>query len=480
MRTHMVDLFRLKQHNTSAPKEILCGLTTFLTLSYILFMNPAILSGTGMPPAGVFAATALASAACCILMGLFANAPFATAPGMGLNTFFAYRMCGAFGFDWREALALVFISGLLHIAIMATGLRKILVNAIPQHLKLAFGVGLGLFIGYTGLKSAGFIVFTSPPGQYAMLADGTVLSNSSVVPSLTSSIGGPQLIALIGLATLLVLLALEKRTGDTYAALPVAILTATFVGIPFHVTDLLGVKFFDPGAVLQIREVFCAFFGDPGLLSLAASPQKLLRVGLLVLVMLVINLMDSVGTIIGIGGVQDSQVFSQEEMREFTVKGASTKLDKSLVSNSFGGVIASLAGTSTVTAFMESITGIVAGGRTGLVSVTVGCVFLLCLPLSGSISIIPPAAVAPALLMAGAFMIPLAGRIDWNNFEEAFPAFATVMCIPLTYGFVYGIAAGLISHVLLQVAMGKWRQVHPMLYVITCIFLLIAVAESWT
>ena len=478
-RTAMDAFFRLREHNTTVSREILCGITAFLTMSYILFLNPSIVSETGMPRAGIFAATALAAAACSILMGLLANAPFGMAPGMGLNTFLTYMVCASLGFDWREALAMAFITGLLHVGIMATGLRKALVNAIPPHLKLSFGVGLGIFIGYTGLKSAGFLMFTTPPGQYTILANGVAISNSSVVPSLAGTIGAPQLIALIGLVVMLVLLALEKKTGETYAALPVAMLTATFAGIPLQVTDMIGVSFFDPGAILEIQSVFCAFFGDPGLLSLVSTPDKFLRVCLVILVLLVTNVMDSIGTIIGIGGVRESEIFNDKDMETFSRKDGKTKLDKVLLCNSLGGSVSALLGTTTATTYMESVTGIVAGGRTGLTAVTVGCMFLICLPLANFISIIPPTAVAPALIVAGAFMIPLAGRIDWHNFEEAFPAFATILCIPLTYGFVHGIAAGVLSHVLIQAAMGKWRSIHPMLYAITGIFLLVVGAENW-
>lgn len=474
----MTRFFRLAEHGTTASKEILCGITAFLTMSYILFVNPAIVSGTGMPSAGIFAATVFAAALCSILMGLVANTPFGMAPGMGLNTFFTYVVCAALGFDWREALALVFITGLLHVCIMATGMRKALVNAIPQHLKLSFGVGLGLFIAYTGLKSAGFIQFTTPPGQYTTFADGTVLSTSAAVPSLVSSLAEPQIIALIGFGVMLVLLALEKRSGETYAALPMGILAATFVGIPLQVTDIIGVKFIAPDAVLEIKKVFFAFWGDPGLLSLFSSPEKILRVFLVVLVLLVTNVMDSIGTIIGIGQMRDAEVFTDDDMEDFRNKGTSTKLDKTLLCNSLGGVIAPLLGATTVTTYMESITGIAMGGRTGLASVVVGCMFLICLPLANFISIIPPQAIAPALIVAGAFMIPLAGRINWNNYEEAFPAFITAACIPLTYGFVYGIAAGVIAHVVIQIALGKWREMHPMLYAIAVVFLLVVCVEN--
>ncbi|MDL2279313.1 NCS2 family permease [Desulfovibrio sp. OttesenSCG-928-G11] len=475
----MTAFFRLSEHGTTASKEILCGVTAFLTMSYILFVNTAIVSGSGMPPGSIFAATAIAAALCSILMGLVANAPFGMAPGMGLNTFFTYVVCTGLGFDWREALALVFICGLIHVCIMATDLRKALVNAIPQHLKLSFGVGLGLFIGYTGLKSAGFLMFTTPPGQYEILADGTVLSNSSVVPSLVGAISASQAMALIGLAVMLMLLALERKTGESYAALPVGMLAATFIGIPLQVTDIFGVKFIDLNAVLEIKQVLFAFFGDPGLLSLFSSHEKILKAAFVILILLVVNVMDTVGTIIGIGQAKDAEIFSDKDMARFGHKGGKTKLDRALLCNSFGGVISSLLGTTTVTTYMESITGIVAGGRTGLAAVTVGVMFLICLPLAHFISVIPPSAIAPALIVAGAFMVPLAGRINWHNFEEAFPAFATAMCIPMTYGFVYGIAAGTVSHVLIQISVGKWRSIHPMLYVITLIFLLVVAVENW-
>lgn len=475
----MDQYFRLQEHGTTASKEILCGITTFLTMSYILFLNPAIVSGTGMPPAGIFAATALTAALCSILMGLIANAPFGMAPGMGMNTFFTYVVCASLGFDWREGLTLMLIGGLLHTAVMSTRLRKTLVNAIPPHLKLSFGVGLGFFIGYTGLKSAGFLMFTTPPGQYTILGDGAVISNSSVVPSLAAAIAAPQIIALIGLAVVLILLAQEKKTGETYAALPVAILTATFVGIPLQVTDIIGVTFFDPGSVFEVQTVFFSFFGDPGLLSLASAPDKLLKACLVVLVLLMTNIMDSVGTLVGIGEVRNAEIFSDGDIEAFSSKEGKTRLDKALLCNSLGGCVSSLLGATPATTYMESITGIVAGGRTGLTAVTVGCMFLVCLPLGKFISIIPPAAIAPALLVAGAYMLSLASRINWSDFEEGFPAFITAACIPLTYGFAHGIAAGVISHVVIQAAMGKARSVHPMLYAITFVFLLILGAENW-
>lgn len=474
----MDDFFQLKAHKTTASKEIICGITTFLTCSYILFLNPAIVSESGMPSTGVFAATALTAAICSIIMGVFANAPFCMAAGMGVNTFFTYVICAGMGFTWQEALAVVFITGVVHSLIMISGLRKTLVSAIPHHLKLAFGAGLGLFIAYVGLKNAGFLSFLTPAGQYEILDNGSVLSSSAVVPSLVKSMGNTQLIAIVGMVVMLFLLSLEKKTGDSYAALPIGILCATFVGIPLNVTDILGVKFVDLYAVVEIKKVFFAFWGDPGLLSILADPKKIVLAGLTILTLLVINIMDSIGTIIGIGQANKATLFEDEALEEFGKKGTKTKLDKALICNSFGGAIAGIMGTTTTTTYMESITGIVSGARTGLASVTAGLMFILCLPLSHFFSIVPAAAIGPALIVAGAFMVPLVYQINWDDFEEAFPAFATVVAIPSTYGFVYGIAAGVLSHVIIQIGVGKGRKVHPILYAIAFIFLLTVWVEK--
>ncbi len=471
--------FRLQEHATTVSKEILCGVTAFLTMSYILFVNPAIVSGSGMPPQGVFVATVLAAATSSIIMGLISNAPFGMAPGMGLNTFFTFVVCAGLGFQWQEALALVFVSGLAHMLIMATGMRKALVNAIPQHLKMSFGVGLGLFIGYTGLKSGGFLMFTTPPGQSAILEGGTVISTSAAVPRLVGVIAGPQVIALIGITVMLVLLAFEKKTGDSYAALPIGILAATFVGIPLNITNLIRLDFINFSADLEHKKVLIAYLGEPGFLSIAADPVKLLMGGLAVMILLVTNVMDSVGTIVGIGQVQSAEIFSEQDMASFSRTGETTRLDRALLCNSFGGCTSSALGTTTTTTYMEPITGIVAGGRTGLVAVTVGCMFLICLPLANFFSMIPAAAIAPALIIAGAYMMPLVSRINWHNFEECFPAFATAMCIPLTYSFAHGIATGVLVHIVIQLALGKGRSVHPMLYAITLVFIVVLGAESW-
>ncbi len=475
----MKDFFGIKKHNTTYAQEALSGLTTFLTMSYVLFVNPAVVSQTGMPSLSIFIATALAAAFMSLAMGLYANMPLGLASGMGLNSFFTYSLCFYNNFHWKEALALTFIAGALQTLIMLSPLRKALVNAIPPHLKLAFGIGLGFFIAYIGIKNSGFLTFTTTPGNYTLLEDGTLISNSSAIPSLVTEATAQHIIAFIGLFTAIILISLEKKHKETYLALPVAIIMGTFIGIPLQVTEIVSIDFFDMSTIQAINDVFCVFWGDPGFLSIFASTEKTLSALLMILLLIVMNITDSVGTILGISNVQGAEVVTSQDMHTFTKSKNKTNLDKALICNAAGGCVSAVLGASPVTTYIESITGIVTGGRTGFVAVVIGCLFLLCLPLANFISAIPSVAVAPVLIISGAFMLPLATQIDWLNFEEAFPAFVTIICIPAAYGFIYGIGSGIATHVAIQVALGKGRAVHPALYSILSIFIFIILMESF-
>ena len=472
----MERLFQLKQHGVSAPKEMLCGVTTFLTMSYILFVNPSIAAEAGMPVAGAFAATALTAAVCSLLTGLVANTPFAMAPGMGLNTLIIYSVCLGLGFHWKEGLALTFISGLLHALLMLSPLRKSMVNAIPQHLKLATAAGLGLFIAYLGIKNAGFLMFTTPVGQYEIMETGAIISNSFVTPGIARSLSTHQALSLGGLLIMLVLLAMGAKTREDYAAIPVGVITITFIGIPLNITELHGINLIDFTPLTALGNVFMSFFDQPGLGSLFADPGRALLAVLACLMVLLTNIVDSISTIIGIGQVPDALIFDGKEMDAFRRKGCKSKLDKTLICTSLGGGLAALMGTTPCTTFIESITGILSGGRTGLTACVTGLMFLGCLPLANFFNSIPSAAGAPALIIAGSFMLPLVHRIDWRNFEESCPSFLTLLFLPVPGSIFGGVIAGVMGHIIIQIFMGKWRSVHPLLYAASILFIVILLA----
>lgn len=464
----MEKLFHLKALETTPSREVACGFITFLTMSYILFLNPEIVSQTGMPKGGVFAATALASALCCLLMGFVANAPLAMAPGLGLNTFITYVVCLQRGLAWQEGLAIVFLAGCGHMLLVNLPTRRALLAAIPWHLQIAFGVGMGLFIAYVGLKNAGLVTFFAPIGQ-SSVQGGLVTLSSAAAQGLTGHLGAPQLVSAIGLAVMLFLMALERKTGESYAAFPMGIVSAALVGVPLGVTDLSGVTFLDLSSLGDLPQVSLACLGSPGLGSLADDMAKLGVAAVLALTIMLMNFTDSVGTILGLAKVNGPK-------EETLLGGGPSRVERALMANSVGGVAAGLLGTTTITTYLESITGLAAGGRTGLTAITAGLLFLVCLPLAGFFAIIPPAATAPAIFVAGSLLIGLVRHIDWGDFEQSFPAFATIIGIPLFSDIIYGMTLGFLSHLVIQVAMGKARAVPPALWLLT--LLLVATLAS--
>ena len=471
-------LFRLKDHQTTVKIEIISGVTTFLIMMYILFVNGTVLSKAGMPVQGVFVATALTAAVSTLLLAFFSNVPFAMAPGMGMNSLFVHTICIGMGYHWKEALAISFIAGILHVFIILSPFRKSFILAIPEHLRIAAGAGLGMFIAYLAIRNAGLMTFTIPSTEYLRIGKDVIVTSSTAVPSLIKAFGTQQVIAIAAMVILLILLALEQKSGEQYGALPISIMAATLIGIPLNIAMLQTGNTASASAFDEFRTIFLSFFGSPGLGSLFRTPAISLRTLLMVLVLSMTTVLDSVGTMIGLGHIDNARVFSQQDVEAFRSRGTRSRMDKTLICNSIGNVIAPLLGTSPSVIYLESVTGVLSGGRTGLTGVVVGLLFLLCLPIAGFFRIIPIEAVAPAMLFAGGSMMTQLRYIDWKNIEESIPAFMIMLFIPLTYSILDGIAIGIFAYVVIEIALGKVKKVHPILHCVTLVYILSKIAQS--
>ena len=429
-------LFKLKEHNTTVKTEIIAGITTFFAMAYIIFVNPNFLSQAGMDFNAVMMATCLAAALGTILTAFMANVPFAQAPGMGLNAFFTYSVCMGMGYTWQNALAIVMLSGLIFFAISVSPLRSKIIAAIPASLKSAISAGIGLFIALIGMFNVG-IVRTTPAG----------------LVELGSITGGTALVALIGLIITAVLMAYKVK-----GALFIGIIATTIVGIPFGVTTFPEkIAFY---GFNTLAPVFGTVFTDgfSGLMS-----HGLLALITAIITFAICDCFDTVGTLIGTAkaaGMLDKD-------------GNLPKGDKALIADSIATVCGAILGTSTVTTFVESSTGISEGGRTGLTSLVVGILFILAAFFFGPIAgIIPGAATAPALIIVGVLMLGNAADINWKDIETAIPCFLTIALMPFAYSISDGIGFGFISYTLIKVARGKFKEVPIFLYVISVLFIL--------
>ncbi|HAM36949.1 MAG TPA: guanine permease [Elusimicrobia bacterium] len=430
-------VFDLSGRKTDARTELAAGLTTFLTMAYIIFVQPQVLASAGMDPGAVFTATCISSALGCILMGLWANYPIAQAPLMGENFFFAYVVVSGMGVAWPKALALVFVSGCVFLALTLTRLREILINSVPQALKFGIASGIGLFVALIGLKEAGVVVANAP----TLVALGPVTSK-------------PVLLALFGLAVTAGLMARKTR-----GAILIGMLATSALGAALGLIRLTGV-----------------FSAPP---SLAPTLFRLDLGGLLtwnnfsiVLIFLFMTLFDTLGTLVGVG-VQAGL------MKDGKLPRASRALLCDAVATTAGACL----GTSTVSSYIESATGVAQGGRTGLTAVTTGLLFLLSLFFSplvqsiggsvalGSGALIHPVT-APALILVGSLMAATARHIDWDDATEGLPAFLTMAVIPFTFNIADGIAAGFISYPLLKFCAGRGKQTPPLLWALAVLFLL--------
>ncbi|WP_207956868.1 NCS2 family permease [Rubrobacter tropicus] len=443
--------FRFSERGTNFRTEVIAGLTTFMTMAYIIFVNPAILGteGTELPVAGVFFATCVAAAVACIAMGLVANYPLALASGLGLNAIVAFTLILGLGLSWQEAMAVVVVEGVLVTLLVITNLREAVLNAIPNSLKFAIAVGIGLFIAFIGLKNGGLVV--QDPATYLKLGNLTQ---------------GPVLLAAFGLIVTLALVARGLRGG-----ILIGILVTGAVGMVFGIVPL-------PDGIVDFRFDTSTIGG-----GVLAVPQ-VLQISLIpvIFALFMTDFFDTMGTMIAVG--QEGDLLDEE--------GRVPEAKRVLLVDSLAATLGGATGASSVTSYIESGSGVAEGGRTGLTSVIVGLLFLLALPFAplisvfgGSVPVPGPEegqqifvspVTAPALIVVGFLMMTAVRLIPWDRYDEAIPAFLTILTLPLTFNISYGIGFGFISYVLIKLAQGRPRDVHPLLYVAALLF---ALAFIW-
>lgn len=421
-------LFSLRKNNTTITTEIIAGLTTFMTMAYILAVNPNILGATGMDRGALFTATALASAIATLVMALLANLPFALAPGMGLNAFFAYTVVLAMGYSWQTALTAVFIEGVIFILLTLFNIREVIVNSIPLPIKHAISVGIGFFIALMGFENGGIIV-----------------SNDNTLVSLGTMNNPHVWVTLAGLLIIGILLVYKVKGG-----ILIGIVAAAVIGIPLHITDIPSSHIIDIPPSL-----------DPILFKI--NFREFLKPDILIVLFtfLFVDMFDTVGTLIGVS----SKANLLDE------KGRVPRAKQALFADALGTTVGALLGTSTVTTYVESTAGITAGGRTGLTAFVVAVCFLIVLFFSPLFLMIPSSATAPALIIIGLFMISPITKVELENYLDSIPVFLTVIVMPLAFSISEGISFGVISYVLLRLLSGRWKQVPLVLYILAALFI---------
>ena len=443
----MEHFFKLKENGTTVSTEITAGLTTFFTMAYIIIVNPTLLSQAGMEWGAVFLATIIASIIGTLIMGLVANVPYAQAPGMGMNAFFVYTVCFNLGFTWQQALSMVFICGLINLLITVTKLRKSIIGAIPPSLQNAIGGGIGVFVAYLGLLNVGMITFESG------------------VPAI-ATLNEPVLwLFLFGLVLTIVLLVCNVK-----GAILIGIVVSAIVGIPMGVTTTSDTVSFSE-ACAALPTTFLAIFTPEGLPSLFADAARLPLAIITIFAFSISDTFDTIGTFIGTG--RRSGIFSAEDEKAMdTSSGFKSKMDKALFADATATSIGAIFGTSNTTTFVESASGIGAGGRTGLTSVVVAICFAISAFLATFVSAVPMAATAPALVVVGIMMTSAFKEIDWADFSEAVPAFFAGLFMALCYSISYGIAFGFISYCIVRICKKEAGKIHPILWVASVLFIL--------
>jgi AGZA family xanthine/uracil permease-like MFS transporter len=417
--------FRLKENQTTVRAEFLGGLTTFITMAYIVVVNPQILSKAGMPVDGVVFATCISAAAATLVMGLYANYPIALAPGMSLNAYFTYSVCLGMHVPWQTALGVILLSGIFFLILTVSRVREQIVNGIPDCLKHSTAGGIGMFIAFVGLRNANLVV-----------------ANPATFVSLGSLSNREAQLACVGLAIMLILMT-RKITG----AILIGVIATTLLGIIRGMTAW-------PAHILSLPH--------PAATWLKLDLRGALHLGLLeiVFVFLFVDLFDNVGTLLGVC-----------EQGVFVKDGKIPRVGRALVSDAIGTVFGALTGTSTVTSYIESAAGVAAGARTGLSNIFVAGLFLLAVFFTPLAAAIPGYATAPALIVVGALMTESIGRVTWSDFTDAVPAFVTLLATPLTFSIATGLSLGLISYTLVKVAAGRFREVSPVIWILTILFI---------
>ncbi|HOI85359.1 MAG TPA: NCS2 family permease [Acholeplasmataceae bacterium] len=428
--------FRIEERGTTIGKELLGGLTTFLTMAYILFANPNLMSGfgavVGLDINAVFLATALAAGLATLAMGLYAKLPVALAPGMGLNAFFSFTIVLGMGYSWEEALAAVLVSGILYLVVTLTGLRQRIVSAIPQSLKYAIGAGIGFFIAYIGLVNVGIVINTG--GTTTSLGD------------LTNPVA---LLALFGIILTMVLLAFKIKAA-VFFGLVITAIVGLILGEGFGVANM---PVFNGlvGAVPSLAPTFGAAFGGIG--GLLSTPAGWFAV----FAFLFVDFFDTSGTLMAVTGQMEG--VTEDDLQKANVVDASAT------------IVGSVLGTSTVTSYIESLSGIGAGARTGLASVFTGILFLLSIFLSPLLSLVTPSVTAAAMVIVGTMMATSIGRIEWDKWQISIASFMTILVMILAYSISDGIGFGFLTYVVVMVASKKAKEVSPLLYVATALFI---------
>lgn len=424
--------FKLSENNTNVKTEFIAGITTFMTMAYILAVNPSILGATGMDKGAVFTATALSAAIATLVMALYAKLPFALAPGMGLNAFFAFTVVLGMGHTWQFALTAVFIEGIIFILLTIFNIRELIVNSIPDNIKHAISVGIGLFIAFIGLKNAGIII--SNDATFVALGD---ITNISLNPS--------PVIAIISLLVAGTLLALRVK-----GALLIGILLGTVIGIPFNLTHLPS-KF--EIAPPSLEPIFMHF-----------DWKEIFSIDMVIVcfTFLFVDMFDTVGTLIGVS--------SKANMLDSN--GRIPRVKQALMADAIGTTVGAMLGTSTVTTYVESAAGVAEGGKTGLTSLITGIFFILALLFSPIFLMIPSAATAAALILVGAMMITPIKNIQFDDYTELIPAFFTIVIMPLSYSISDGIMFGVLAYVFLKILSGKFKEISIITVLLALLFLI--------